>query len=335
MKSKCLVWFLTICLLSATTALSQQQGARPVRTQTPDNLSQDVILVPVNAPALAIESIESDEPFSINVSFNANVTAPQRAVIQQAINEWTAIIRTRGDTPGNYPITFSNGPLLAQLALTTTTFNMNNGNLISATIVIDNKVIDNKASTTWYIDPTPADDVEFRVTPPTLPPTLLPEGSDLLTVVRHELAHALGWSDTKRVTDLLSNNVFDSARFNIGTVATGGRHTDPSIHAGDVMNPSLPDSVRRPLSLYPAATMLARAYSYDITMRFVDSAYTGEETGSANKPWNTLREGADLASFGLLLLTSGTYKEALPLTLSRSMTITVARDAGAIIRKRP
>lgn len=320
MKSKSLVWFLAICILCATTALSQRQQARAGGAQTPGNLSQDVILVPVEAPMLTTESKRADEPLSINVTFNANVTAQQQAVIQQAINEWTAIIRTRGFTPGNYPITFSNGPLTGNtLAVTTVSFRSSSGDLVSASVVIDNR-----PTTTWYVDPNPADDVEFNSVPPA--------GTDLLTVMRHELGHALGWADTNHVTTLLSGNDFDQTRINIATVNDGGRHTDPNIHAGDIMNPSLPDSTRRPLSLYPAASMLARAYFYDIAMNFVDSAYTGDETGSANKPWNTVREGAVMATFGQLLLTPRTHNESVPLTLSRPMTIRVARGGHALIR---
>jgi hypothetical protein len=297
--------------------------ARTVSAQTEGNLSQDVILVPVQGLASVSQPLQSDEPFSINATFNANVTIQQRAIFQQAINEWTAIIQTRGYTPGNYPITFSNGPLMGTtLAVTTVTFNSSNGNLISATIVFDNRPV-----TTWYVDPNPANDVEFNGTPPA--------GFDLLSVARHELGHALGWSNTNRVTALLSGNVFDPTRFNIGTVSTGGRHTDPSIHPNDVMVPSIPPSIRRPISLYPTATMVARAFFYDITMKFVDSTYSGAETGSANKPWNTVREGVNLAPFGQLLLAPGTYNETVPLTLSRAMTIRTARGNGAVIGQQP
>lgn len=323
MKSKYLVWFLMICLLVATSALGQDRKAGTVGKQKPDNLAQDVILVPVEAAVLTHVSAEVGEPFSISPSFAANVTAQQQAVFQQAINEWTAIIRTTGVTPGNYPVAFSNGPLTGGLlALTTTTFNSRSGDLISASIVFENG-----PGTTWYVDPNPADDVEFNGAPPA--------GSDLLTVARHELGHALGWSDTKRVTDYLSGNVFDPTHLNIATALGVGRHTDPNIHTGDIMNPSLGPSIRRPISLYPAAAMVARAFLYDITMNFASSTYTGDETGSANEPWNTVREGADLAPFGQLLLIPGTYAETVPLTLSRPMTISVARGGRAIIGKQP
>jgi hypothetical protein len=323
MKSKCLVWFLAICLLSVTTVLGRDQRAKPANIQTPGNLAQDVILVPVDAPALADEFLQLAGPLNINAAFNANLTPQQRAVFQQAITEWTAIIRTSGVTPGNYPIMFSNGPLTGtNLAVTTTTFNSSNGNLISANIVFDNR-----PATTWYVDPNPANDVEFNGTPPA--------GFDLLSVARHELGHALGWANTNRVTALLSGNVFDLTRLNIGTVSTGGLHANSGIHAFDIMIPSIPASTRRSVSLYPAVALVARAFFYDIAMSFVDSTYTGTETGSANTPWNTVREGADLASFGQLLLTPGTYNDAVPLTLARPLTIKVARGADAVIGKRP
>lgn len=325
MKSKSLFWFLVICILCATPALSQQE-VRPTRPQIPDNLAEDVIMVPVEAPMLALKPKQMAASLGINASFDANVTNQQRAVIQQAINEWTAIIRSSGVTPANYPIAFSNGPLTgSKLASTATTFNKNSGDLISA-----NMTIDNRPSTTWYVDPNPADDVEFNVTPPAMPPA----GTDLLTVVRHELGHALGWTGTNRVNPLLSGDIFDPTRFNIGTVG-GGSHTDPNIHANDIMNPSLGASTRRPISLYPAATMLARAYFYDIAMNFVDSGNAGDESGSASQPWNTVREGADLAQFGQLLLTPKTYNETVPLTLSRPMIISVARGGNAFIGKLP
>jgi hypothetical protein len=78
--------------------------------------------------------------------------------------------------------------------------------------------------------------------------------------------------------------------------------------------------------------MIAGALFYDVTLGFVDGAYAGAETGSANQPRNTVREGVQLTPLGYpLLLTPGTYSETLPLTFSRPMTVRVARGGAAII----
>jgi hypothetical protein len=313
---------LLICGASLVNVRSQQRAQEQVDAPSQGNLADDVILIPIYVPPSQRQLLQSNEPFTINATFAANVTAAQRAVFQQAINEWTAIIRTRGFTPSNYPITFTNGPLSGTLlANTTTTFNSSSGDLISASITFDND-----GTSTFYVDPNPADDTEFNVTPPATPPA----GTDLLTVARHEIGHAIGWINANRVTNLSSGNVFDAERLNIAMTTMGGQHTDPTVHTNDMMVPNLPASTRRSISLYPAAAMLARAYFYDITMRFVDGAYVGTETGSANQPWNTVREGAELTPDGMqLLLMPRTYHEAVP--LSRRMTITVARGGSAVI----
>jgi hypothetical protein len=325
MKSRDLVTLLIIGVATLINVPGQQRAKEPVDLHSQGNLADDVILIPVSVPASEKQLLQSSEPFTINATFTANVTAAQRAVFQQAINEWMAIIRTRGFTPASYPITFTNGPLSGTLlANASVTFASDSGDLISTTITFDND-----GTSTFYVDPNPADDSEFNVTPPAMPPA----GTDLLTVARHEIGHAIGWTGAKRVTDLTSGTVFDGGRLNIATSTTGGRHTDPTVHTNDIMVPNVPASTRRPLSLYPAAAMLARAYSYDISMRFVDNAYTGTESGSANQPWNTVREGVELAPPDIpLLLAPRTYLEAVPLPIIRRRTINVMRGGSAIIR---
>ena len=216
--------------------------------------------------------------FTIVPQYDSTVSQAQRRVIQQAITEWNIILRSRGVNPGTWtiPITYmgSNATRLAQAAVS---WLEPGGVLASASI----NIFTNHA---WYIDTIPNDDVEFETNPP--------PGFDLLTVMRHELGHAVGWLGpsgkvNSRTSTLVSNGVFDAARLNIGVV-DGGDHADPAAHPGEVMEPSLGQSTRRPIRLYPTAALVSRAYEYAIGMHFVDPAYTGTETGSAWQPWRSL-----------------------------------------------
>jgi hypothetical protein len=98
------------------------------------------------------------------------------------------------------------------------------------------------------------------------------------------------------------------------------------------MVPGIGTSVRRAISLYPASAFVARAFHYDIAMRFVDGWYGAAGSGSANDPWNSLTVGVSLTpSGGQLLVIPGTYHETVPLVLSVPMTISAARGGKAVI----
>ena len=260
--------------------------------------------------------------FSINPTFNQNVTAAQRVVFQQAINEWDALIDSSGFNPGNYPITFQYGPLNGStLAQTTVTFNSDNGNLISAVIVFDND-----GSTNWFEDPSPADDSEFQRSQP-------PLGLDLLSVARHEIGHAVGWSNTARVETHLSGNIFSQNFLNIATVSVGGFHADPGVHADDIMVPAIGASVRRPISMYPATALVSRAFHYWIsTLRCVFGPSIGTHTGSTYQPWETIEQGFNFTPVeGFLLVRPRTYHENVPISRSTALEIIVIRGGTAVI----
>jgi hypothetical protein len=322
MRTRLLAAFSIICLITVLNVRAQQR-VRQNDAGDQGNLADDVRTIVVDAPKVGIKPASSQEPFTINATFSANVTPAQQAVFQEALNEWRGIILTRGLTPPNYPISFTNGPLATLLGNTTTTFD-SDGNLISASITFDND-----GSTTWYIDPTPATDTEFA------PPAVPPPGFDLLSVARHELGHAVGWTGSKYVKDATnSNNIFDPIRLNIAMTLSGGTHTDPNFHVNDLMVPSIGASTRRPISLYPDAAMLARVFQYGITMGFVDGNNTDLEVGSANFPWNTVKEGIDFTppNFGLLLI-PGIYHEQIPLQMSKRLLILTARGGNAVIKQ--
>jgi hypothetical protein len=285
--------------------------ATGVHTEAAQQTFCQVIVVPVKVPPSSVQIAQSNERFGITPTFDPNVTAAQRAVIQYAIDEWEAITLTRGFTPANYSIEFRNGPLSGPLAQAIVNVDGNTGNLNQAWITFNNAAV-------WFVDPTPADDVEFAGT--------LPGGHDLLSVARHEIAHAIGWvRESARVANLVSGNVFDPERLNIA-IEPNGMHTDPAVHVDDLMQGAIGPSTRRPIRLYPDSALLARAFYYDISMRFVDGGYAGFETGSANAPWNTLLEAiwSIPADYSLLMIPR-TYRETTPLVLNRPMVIGAAR----------
>ena len=227
------------------------------------------------------------QDLAINATFNANITAAQQAVIQQAINEWHAIIETRGINPTNFPVTFQNGPLNV-LGVSNPTVAAT-GEMVSSVITFDND-----GSTNWFIDPTPGNPADDNI----------PAGSfDYLSVARHEIGHALGITANNNSAHqgFVNGNTFDAGRLNIG-VTNAGNHTTNAAHPNDIMNPGIGATQRRAISVYPAASLIARAYQCEITMSFVHGTNTGTENGSATDPWNTVTEGLMLTPVGEPLL---------------------------------
>jgi hypothetical protein len=255
--------------------------------------------------------------FNIAVTFEANVPTADRAVIQYAVNEWNAILQSRGVNPGRYPITIAYGQPNNPDALAATITSIAGGTLVGASIVF-------KADEPWFVDPTPADDSEFGSNPPT--------GSDLLSTARHELGHAFGWAITSRTTSLVVNNVFDPARLNIAISFDGGLHADDTVDPNELMTPSIGPGTRRPIRLYPTATLVSRAFQYQIPMNFVDPANGGTQTGSAWEPWQTFQVAVAQAPAGIpLLLAPTTFAVPRNQPMSGPHTVHSARGGATVV----
>jgi hypothetical protein len=264
----------------------------------------------------------SQAVFNIDESFE-NFNLGQQIPVYFAIREWEALIDSSGFNPSNYPINFVFGPLNPDgvLARTTITANSSNGNLISAEIVFDND-----GSTNWFIDNSPGDDSEFKRSNP-------PQGVDLLSVARHEIGHAVGWNVSKRVTVHLSGNTFDPTLLNIATTTVGGFHTEPSVHANDIMNPGIGEGIRRPISLYPAVAMASKSFHYWIPrIRCVDGRGTVTVTGSVYQPWRTIQQAfASAPAQCLLLVRPEFYLAGMQLRRSTALEMIALRGGNVVI----
>jgi hypothetical protein len=260
--------------------------------------------------------------FRINDDYDQSVSSAQRIVIQYAINEWDDLFDSSWYVPDQYhiDIRFASITNPMVLASTLTSFNSSNGNLLNAEITFDGD-----GSTQWYIDPNPANDDEFHTGNP-------PDGIDLLSVARHEIGHAIGWTGSKRVYNLLSGDILDQPGLNIVTVGDTG-HTDPDFHPNSLMVPAIAPSVRHGIEVYPDVSLPSKAYYYWVPeIRCIDASYTGPANGSLYHPWpNGLLGLIETPEGGLLIAMQGNYPLVISISRGLKMKIISPREKIATI----
>lgn len=266
-------------------------------------------------------------PFNIHPEYNENISNAQELVIEHAVEEWNDLLESNGVNPSNYEIKFRNGSLssISILAKAITTYNTGSGNLVRAEVIINDSPLIN-----WYIDSTPESDSEFNDDNSL--------GIDFLSVIRHEIGHAVGWvKHNTRIDDLVNiipqeGLTFDEGKLHIGLNADTS-HTSPIHHPNDLMNPGIWAGIRRDISLYPNATLLSKAFQYEVkNLRCVHSSGSNTDGGHVFEPWKTFEKGVqDSPSNFTLLLLPGTYIEDLPLTREERLFIMTTRAGSAIV----
>ena len=117
---------------------------------------------------------------------NADGGAGENAMVQAATQCWD----TRITTARNFTLTVSGASLTGGTLGTGATSAVDGGNTPTAGFIN----IDNDGSTTWFVDGTPLDSLEFNPDPVSQWRFINgPIGSDLFSTVHHEVGHALGW----------------------------------------------------------------------------------------------------------------------------------------------
>ena len=194
-----------------------------------------------------------------------DVEAPERAVVDAAIGLWEELL----PGPLVFNVAIRRGFLGGTLAISSD-FVEQNGLPAGATITFD----DGTGGIPWFVDDTPLDDREFGAGDNAFHgyarSGAAADGYDLLTVIQHELGHALGFSIFYPAFAAHVDNAPDGNRTYTGATVTarltgagGGTHTLPEEHPVDLMNPELEAGHRlnpSPLNL----ALLHDAFGYEV-----------------------------------------------------------------------
>jgi len=267
----------------------------------PASGSQDVPLAQRNCRVVTVldhgpppAPAPAGAPLALSVTFDPNITAAQQAVCLQAVADWQARVEFGGQLVAPYPLHLENGPLGGStLAQATTTWNSPSFVLLSSVIRIDND-----GSSQFFVDPTPWESSEFDSSGSCIQPAC--QSSDLLTVMRHEIGHAIGWTGffaagglppNSFPGSLMSGATFDPSRLNVPCDAALTSHSSATAFPATLMNPAIAAGTRIGIADYPDLAVIGRAYQHGVRIRFVDSTPAGTTlAGTATNPYISLKD---------------------------------------------
>lgn len=260
-------------------------------------------------------------PLQFTVTWDTAMVArpAYQAVVMQALSEWSAIVLDAGCLTNPLPIHVRMRPLGGNFIGFCNSYAYGSGCIAFDTLTIDR-------NTNWFVDPSPANDSEFAGPGPG------PVGYDLLSVVRHEVGHGVGWGTGAQVSPyMLADSVFDQGTLNIATNTATGLHVDDRWLPNELMTPSLSSRTRQPISLYPDASLIARAQGMRIPMHFVDYGGAGLGDGSAANPWTSPLGAAINTPAGWPVLVGSGTQHTLTGTVLETPHVWMSARGGATI----
>ncbi len=221
--------------------------------------------------SLLIVLCASTSAVTLEMVPDANFSPLEQDIIDQAARDWE---QTLGPDGGTIPVVVSKASLGQANRLAETEVQFVNGKPASAHMQLNTDRLD---ALYWDQNLNTSNDPGLQ------------GKYDALSLVRHELAHALGFMGNGNMADRLQNNRTQFLSCNgqlIPVVDTGQKdlHLDPAAYPNSLLAPNLPVGARVPIPEV-AKSMLNCAYGYGTAGACLPSAfyatYWGDGTGIA------------------------------------------------------